>query len=396
MNNLIPLIKQYNVLFSKSYNGALNIWYAYINNHNQIVRTYGKLLSNLVTKTQLQNPYITYTPHQILDKLTKDKRNSGYKSIDELNIDINKISTDNELISLLNTYLNPDKFDISNTLKPMKAKKFELDLMTYPAFAQPKINGVRCRVAVVSKDEGLFGTYWNISLMSREGIEYNVPNIEKEFKELYNQISGTTLEVFIDGEIYIKDTHVTNIAGAAKNIKNELNSSLCFIIFDIAIPNVPQYERIEMLETFKDIIKSNNFNYISVLETVVVQGDDEFISHTNLWIDEGFEGGILRDYNAPYYFGGRRNNMLKLKRSKSSIFTIVDIVPISTDNTIGIFVCKNDIDDNVFNCNPMGTMQERRELLINKNNFIGKRATVKFYERTSTGLPFHANLINIL
>ena len=51
------------------------------------------------------------------------------------------------------------------------------------------------------------------------------------------------------------------------------------------------------------------------------------------------------------------------------------------------------INDEIFECNGTGTVEEKVKILENKP--ISKFATVKFYERTKNGIPFHANVIGI-
>ena len=66
------------------------------------------------------------------------------------------------------------------------------------------------------------------------------------------------------------------------------------------------------------------------------------------------------------------------------------------DDKVGFnvrLVLKNDINDLVFSCTLTGTVNERLDILNNPP--IGKSVTVKFYERTKNGLPFHANVVGI-
>jgi len=49
----------------------------------------------------------------------------------------------------------------------------------------------------------------------------------------------------------------------------------------------------------------------------------------------------------------------------------------------------------MFECNGTGTVEDKLNILNNKDYYKGKFATVKFYERTKNGIPFHANVIGI-
>ena len=47
-------------------------------------------------------------------------------------------------------------------------------------------------------------------------------------------------------------------------------------------------------------------------------------------------------------------------------------------------------DGERFNVTPEGSHEKKKEYLSNKFNYIGKQLTVRFFERTITGVPFHA------
>jgi len=60
-----------------------------------------------------------------------------------------------------------------------------------------------------------------------------------------------------------------------------------------------------------------------------------------------------------------------------------------------VYTLKNDTNNLTFFCNGTGTVDEKMTLYQNREAFIGSKATVKFYERTSNGLPFHAHVIGV-
>ena len=68
----------------------------------------------------------------------------------------------------------------------------------------------------------------------------------------------------------------------------------------------------------------------------------------------------------------------------------------SPDDKVGfsvVLVCQNDINDLTFESTVVGTTEERKQLIDNPP--IGKMVTIKFYERTKNGIPFHSNVIGI-
>lgn len=307
-------------------------------------------------------------------------------------------------------------YDKNNLVKPMKAKPFEFNRMVYPAIAQPKLNGVRCSVhysQAENKERSLFFVPKSIvKLISREGIIYNVPNIEKELLTLFEK--GTLdKNVVYDGEIYLPGAPVATIAGAARNINNETNKNLLFIIFDICDDVIPQDARtlyieslfinkftLQLNEDYYNEVVNNRSNftnegkpYIYVLTSDIVRTDAAFTDFAMSCIDFKFEGGIIRDMNSLYQFGAKRYNMMKLKKPSFTECIILDVVPLRKDSSQGMFLLKNDTNNDTFECNINATFDVRRSILLSKSVWIGKKVTVRFFERTKNDTPFHANVI---
>ena len=141
--------------------------------------------------------------------------------------------------------------------------------------------------------------------------------------------------------------------------------------------------------------ESSAYFYKMIISKTKVNNDDEFIEFTEAMIDCHYEGGILRNRKAPYYFGGRRNNMLKLKKATVDSFIIVDIVPYKKDPTLGLAVLRNDITGDTFECNMNCPMRKKREILNNRADYIGRKVQVRYFERTINEIPFHANVTGI-
>ena len=142
----------------------------------------------------------------------------------------------------------------------------------------------------------------------------------------------------------------------------------------------------------------NNTNRLVLLDNDTVENINIAIGLRDKYISLGFEGLVIRKTDAEYQFGGKRNNsMLKFKKKEDGLFTIVDIVPEGTKRSnLGKFVLKKDINDELFECSYNATHEKQEEILINKNNYIGKNALVEYRERSGIKqCPFHARVISI-
>jgi hypothetical protein len=346
-----------------------------------------------------------------VESIYKNQLKKGYKSISDLNIN-NKNITTNDLKLLLDTFLSKYKTDNNGIIKPMLAQKYKIGSIDFPCYIQPKINGVRNTTHRKIINDGLFGSKEEISFLSREGLEYNVEHISK----LLNNIDKNLI---LDGEFYISGQPVTSIGGAVRNKQNSLHNNICYIVFDLAIANTSQQERIEILNNLNCILHHNTIlhknnkcktdidlfcnlnknkefkNNVYIIPTIEVNNENEIQEWNDIFLDCGFEGTIIRDKFAEYEFGIRSKNMRKLKRFEDTEFIIFDIIPYEKDEYLCKFICKNDINDEIFETIPLGNREERHEYLINKQKYIGKKVTVKFYERSITGVPFHSNAIGI-
>jgi len=374
-------------LYSKTFNDKIRCWrvvVSEVNNITHVTKFYSYIDGKLSTSVEVINSVFNINnATTIVYRLTELKRNAGYRNLTEL-----KINTDLPLEPQLKAILKANKFDKNDIAKPMKAQPFVKNAMLYPCFLQPKLNGVRCVISVIEVSNGLFGTERKVSITSKDGITYNVPHIEREASVLLKDF-----EYSIDGELYHHSSPAPTIAGASKNVNNPVNSKLEFICFDLAIPDTPQDERLVLL---KDLFDANpNMKHIKMIETIIVESDDATIEKSMEFIDKGFEGGIIRDLTSPYYFGGRRKNMMKIKKFIIGEFQIIDVIPFRKNPALGLFVCMNDINREVFESTPIGNNEQREEYLTNKFNYIGRTAIIKYYERTINGIPFHNNTIEV-
>ena len=301
----------------------------------------------------------------------------------------------------------------TGNLTPMKAQKFQLNKFKYPAYAQPKINGVRAFIiwGTVVTGKGMFTeSKKQAMILSKDGHRYVLPKIE----QLFTENMFTDVDAY-DGELYIPGFKLNEVRRCIPmiNARGTLSQPsgnpdlVQFWNFDIGVENLSQRDRLVSLVhissdnrynfniTTNTMFDSKSYRWIYV-NSKIVNNDDEVIAYTNMAINAGFEGAVIRDMEAEYAFGSRPKTMMKVKRFQDAEFEIIDIVSKVNEPDSALFVCRNDINDATFKVNPMGTLTERKEYLTNKVDYIGKKATVKFYERSGVkDVPFHASLITV-
>ena len=106
-----------------------------------------------------------------------------------------------------------------------------------------------------------------------------------------------------------------------------------------------------------------------------------------IFVNQGYEGCILRNEKGKYEFDYRSDNLQKYKEFKDEEFKIIDVNSgKGRYKNCGCFVCVTK-SSKEFNVNPEGTIEQKEEYLKNKNKYIGKMLTVKFQEKSKDGIP---------
>ena len=378
---------------------------------NKIVVTY-RLVVKLGHTTEIR------TNRQLNEEIKSQiiaKQKEGYKALSDLYDNApDYFKNDKDLINYLNTYLPKDNTHADGTFIPMLCKTLEDNkpFTKSEYFGEYKIDGERCLITAY-KDNGLFDNIY-LKYHSRHGIdwtdklsyldEFLIPIIPNYFLNMMIEEG-----IALDGELYLPGYGINEINSFIKNTELPQHYKLQFWCYDLAIDSMPAIDRYTTLETafntkVYDFQSKNghlnnkerfillpSFNNIHCIEDAIRQRD--------YFIDLGFEGLVIRDTKADYQFGGKRNNsMLKFKRIEDGKFLIVDIVPegIKRKN-LPKFICRNDINDELFECTINKKQDVQEEYLINKDKYIGKYMKVEYRARSGVKqVPFHAKGIDII
>lgn len=393
-------------LYKRNNNGKSIVWTICDGIDNSVIIKYG-LVGNAL-KMEVHK-----TSRKVKDEIKSrinQKRKEGYKELSELYDNAPSNLFGEDLIKYLNSYLPKFNTDNNGLIKPMLAKLYEYDKYK-DRLGQFKINGLRCQLSHKTVGEGFFKQD-SLRFGTREGGEYKCPALEQYLmatlpKSLLKLMKD--YDYVLDGEIYIPGVTINEINSAAKTVTNPLNKHLQYWVYDLAIENMSQDNRIDLLMQYllgvkfpskcieKDLktLHASNRNRLVLLPSFHIGDDSTAIYYRNLFINAGFEGLILRDYKAEYQFGKRNQTMLKFKETTDGFFTILDIIPEGDARPdLAKFVCRNDINDSVFEVMPIGNFERKREYLTNKDNYIGKLGKVEYGERSGVdNKPFHAKLI---
>ena len=152
-----------------------------------------------------------------------------------------------------------------------------------------------------------------------------------------------------------------------------------------------QMDKVTAAADKSEIIKSLTTSAVELTENIYVLREDQLEEIHDLFVDEGYEGLMLRNLDMPYEFT-RSWNLVKYKVMKDDEFKIVDAVQGLKGKQKGaiIWICETPQGDR-FNVVPNGTMASRKilwdEWKADPKAFIGKELTVQYQELTPKGIP---------
>jgi len=265
-------------------------------------------------------------------------------------------------------------------IKPMLAHKVNENRIDFSekVFIQPKLDGVRC---IFTKD----GAY------SRTGKEFhNLQHIKIDLEKFFEQQPHTVL----DGELYNHDLRddfeqiISLVRKQKPTDEDRLNAHklIQYHVYDM-VAEGPSYEdRLNWLLSSKNLWSDS---VISV-DTLEVHGYNGAEVVHKVFLNKGYEGSILR-LNGPYE-QKRSYNLQKFKDFSDTEATIIGYEAGKGKFTglIGKFLMIDD-DGNEFGC-PIGkgyNYSDRRYILENIHDYIGKVATFTYFERTKAGSYRH-------
>lgn len=262
----------------------------------------------------------------------------------------------------------------TKTILPMLAYKYEPHRVNWEkdgAYVSRKLDGHRM-LAHCSEN--------GVELITRKGKKYTtLSHIEEDLKDVYS----TYGECWLDGEVYVHGQTFQENTKLIKKYRHGETDSLTYQVYDIVLDDKDVSEREAELKT---IFTLNTFNSVNHVIQYLVNSEDEMREKFAEFIADGYEGVMIKVPNFEYQIDKRSNGLLKYKEFMDAEYEVVDIVPAPKRTTHGVVVLKH-TDGREFQANLKDNWEAREELLTNKNAYIGKWATIVYFEETDSGLP---------
>ena len=270
------------------------------------------------------------------------------------------------------------------TLKPMLAHKFDNNRVDWslPVYIQPKLDGVRC---LFTKD-GAF---------SRTGKQFkNLAHIELALMPFFKQQP----DIVLDGELYnhkLKNDFEKIISLVRKqkptaDDRLDAQHLVQFHVYDYFDGVRYDSYKTRMQNLYNSDVNIYNPKVIQIVPAQLVDSYNYARDLHATYLREGYEGSIIRLDGL--YKHGRSYDLMKFKDFSDTEATIIgyETGKGKRTGTLGKFIMQDD-EGVEFGCPPGKgyNYKDLAEMLNNITDYIGKRATFTYFQRTQAGSYRH-------
>ena len=304
-------------------------------------------------------------------------------------------------------YKTIDEANNETVVLPMLAKDFkeEVHKVSYPVYVQPKYDGMRCLKqknilksrknkeidtmphimdTLAHLNEVLDGELYahglsfqeNMKLIKKYKKNKDINKIKHILKEMCEH------EYIFDGELYAHGKNFQENIKINKKYREGESEEVKYHVYDLVIPDLSFKDRYDILE---QIINNESLSHIELVPTYLIYNKEELNEIHEVFLKDGYEGTIVRLEDGKYEINKRSSSLLKYKDFKDISCKIIEVMPSEKRPKQGIFICEH--SGNFFGCGMKFSHAEREEILINKENYIGKTAEIRFFEYTEDGIP---------
>jgi len=269
--------------------------------------------------------------------------------------------------------------------------------LSFPCHVQPKLNGIRM--------------LYNAGIMQSRshGLDEEKQWPETRLTHLRSELANIPADIILDGELYVHGWSLQKINSAASINRledNEATSQLQYHIFDCINLKEPMAPFAERTSFLKWLMQSEHWQgMIKAVQMVATyEAPTLYIADTMFasFRQEGYEGAMFRQSNAPYGFVEQCKNkenrwpvLLKRKQWLDDDFDIVGFnITIGTKGEKG-FQLHCETERGALFAVGSG-LSDLEVLQYEQNPPIGKIVKVKYEMLSDAGVPLKPSVIAIL
>lgn len=273
-------------------------------------------------------------------------------------------------------------------VKPQLAKSYKdctVNIFKKPLYCSRKLDGVRCLMKFDNVNQ-------EVKSVSRGGGEYDIPTTHIRNNSLFKSMFKENLNLIFDGEIYVHGWSLQKISGTARlKTLEERCEKLEYWIYDIVDESKTFEERLEYLEYMKDLFEDHPS--VKIVDHVLLEGWVQIKKYHDKFVSEGFEGLVARKPDKKYSPGKRNSDWIKVKDYQDNEFEIIGISDgLRPEDMCFVLKTKSGKE---FKAKPLGDRELKYYYLDNWESFVGKNATVKFFNYSEDGVPTQPVFKNI-
>ena len=294
---------------------------------------------------------------------------------------------------------------VKKFFEPMLALSYDdrKNEIVYPVYAQPKLDGIRCIVR--QEDDEIVGRTRNGKIIEC------IPHILDSLKGFFMAYP----KAILDGELYNQEykedfNKITSLVRKQKPVRSAKETDKAFAKKEakwqeslIESADKIQYWVYDMPKLNDVINEKTLFDFrmtelkdklITRKDCIVIVETNEVYSEGNLdnlygqYLEQGYEGQMIRN-DVGYDANKRSKNLLKRKDFMDAEYKVIDIDE-GNGNRSGTakhLVCYCEKTKQQFNSNIKGSFDYLKEIYDNRKEYIGKFATIKFFQLTPDGIP---------
>lgn len=311
-------------------------------------------------------------------KLKEDRKTCKGKNIGKSNETTPEEQCKLEVASKIAEKLKVDYFETekeamnSLVILPMLAKDYKKEFKKIDwkgnVFVQPKMDGMRC-LAFVKKGK--------VTLISRE----NTDILEQHGNSMKHIAEGMAFlpDGIYDGELYAHGYSFQENMELIKKYRPGESEEVKFCCYDF-ISDEPYLSR------RKHILNAvATCDVVEEVRTERITDENRLKDWHKRFVEEGFEGSIVRHGDEGYQIDKRSSYLLKYKDFIDLAAKIVDVIPMENRPKQARLVCTS--KNGEFKTNMRFSHKIREQILQQKDKYIGQTAEVRFFEYTDDGLP---------